>query len=45
MAGQEDRIIREEHIEEITIEQLIEDYNLKLFLTEQNYIKRYPWCL
>jgi DNA gyrase subunit A len=35
-------IIREEHIEEITIEQLIEDYNLKLFLTEQNYIKKIP---
>jgi DNA gyrase subunit A len=35
-------IIQEEHIEEITIEHLIEDYNLKLFLTEQNYIKKIP---
>ena len=35
-------IIREEHIEEITHEHLIEDYNLKLFLTEQNYLKKIP---
>lgn len=33
-------IIHEEHIEEITTEHLIEDYNLKLFLTEQNYLKK-----
>lgn len=33
-------IIREEHIEEITTENLIEDYNLKIFLTEQNYLKK-----
>lgn len=35
-------IIYEEFIEEITEEHLIEDYNLKLFLTEQNYIKKIP---
>ena len=33
-------IISEEHIEEITTEHLIEDYNLKLFLTEHNYLKK-----
>lgn len=33
-------IIKEEHIEEITTETLIEDYNLKIFLTEQNYLKK-----
>jgi len=33
-------IIHEEHIEEITNENLIEDYNLKIFLTEQNYLKK-----
>lgn len=33
-------IIHEEHIEEITSEHLIEDYNLKIFLTEQNYLKK-----
>lgn len=35
-------IISEEHIEEITQEHMIEDYNLKLFLTEQNYLKKIP---
>ena len=35
-------IIGEEHIEEITNEHLIEDYNLKLFLTEHNYLKKVP---
>lgn len=35
-------IINEEHIEEITPEHLIEDYNLKLFLTEHNYLKKVP---
>ncbi|MCX8131115.1 MAG: DNA topoisomerase (ATP-hydrolyzing) subunit A [Clostridia bacterium] len=35
-------IIQEEHIEEITHEHLIEDYNLKLFLTEHNYLKKIP---
>jgi len=35
-------IIQEEHIEEITDEHLIEDYNLRLFLTEQNYLKKIP---
>lgn len=33
-------IILEMHVEEITEEHLIEDYNLKLFLTEQNYLKK-----
>jgi DNA gyrase subunit A len=33
-------IILDEHVEEITDEHLIEDYNLKLFLTEQNYLKK-----
>lgn len=35
-------IIHEEHIEEITHEHLIEDYNLKLFLTDHNYLKKIP---
>ncbi len=35
-------IIHEEHIEEITHENLIEDYNLKLFLTKENYLKKIP---
>ncbi|HEY8350542.1 MAG TPA: DNA topoisomerase (ATP-hydrolyzing) subunit A [Clostridia bacterium] len=35
-------IICETSIEEITQEHMIEDYNLKLFLTEQNYIKKIP---
>lgn len=35
-------IIQEEHVEEITNEHLIEDYNLRLFLTEQGYIKKIP---
>ncbi len=35
-------LIQIEHIETITIEHLIEDYNLKLFLTEQNYLKKVP---
>ena len=40
--GQQRRteIIHEEHVEEITSEHLIEDYNLKIFLTEQNYLKK-----
>ncbi len=33
-------IIGEEHIAQVTIEHLIEDYNLKIFLTEQNYLKK-----
>lgn len=33
-------IIHEQHVEEITTEHLIEDYNLKIFLTEQNYLKK-----
>ena len=35
-------IILDTHIEEITEELMIEDYNLKLFLTEQNYLKKIP---
>lgn len=35
-------ILHEEHVEEITIEHFIEDYNLKLFLTEHNYLKKIP---
>ncbi len=35
-------IIHEAHIEEITHEHLIEDYNLKLFLTDHNYLKKIP---
>src|SRR5690554_294506 len=33
-------IVNEDQIEEITIEHLIEDYNLKLFLTKENYLKK-----
>jgi DNA gyrase subunit A len=35
-------IISENEVEEIDEEHLIEDYNLKLFLTKQNYIKKIP---
>lgn len=35
-------ILHEEHVEEITIEHFIEDYNLKLFLTDHNYLKKIP---
>ncbi|HOQ07623.1 MAG TPA: DNA topoisomerase (ATP-hydrolyzing) subunit A [Clostridiales bacterium] len=35
-------IISDTSIEEITQEHMIEDYNLRLFLTEQNYIKKIP---
>ncbi len=35
-------LIQIDHIETITIEHLIEDYNLKLFFTEQNYLKKVP---
>lgn len=35
-------IIHEQHIEEVTTETLIEDYNLKIFLTEHNYLKKIP---
>jgi DNA gyrase subunit A len=35
-------IIQDDMIEEITEEHLIEDYNLKIFLTEQNYLKKIP---
>lgn len=33
-------IISDEHVEEITTDNLIEDYNVKLFLTDQGYIKK-----
>jgi DNA gyrase subunit A len=35
-------IIHEQYIEIITEEHFIEDYNLKLFLTEHNYLKKVP---
>ncbi|MDQ2086313.1 DNA topoisomerase (ATP-hydrolyzing) subunit A [Herbivorax sp. ANBcel31] len=35
-------IIHEEHVEEITHEHLIEDYNLRMFLTKHNYLKKIP---
>jgi len=35
-------IIHEEQVEKVTTEHLIEDYNLKIFLTEQNYLKKIP---
>lgn len=35
-------IIQEEVIEEIKQEDFIEDYNLKLFLTQHNYLKKIP---
>ena len=34
------QIIGEEDIEEVVEESFVEDYNLKLFLTEQNYLKK-----
>lgn len=36
------QIIEERHIEEITQEDLIEDYNVKLFLTKEGYLKKIP---
>ena len=33
-------LINEDQVEEITVEHLIEDYNLKLFLTKENYLKK-----
>ena len=35
-------IISDEQVEEITTEHFIEDYNLKVFLTEHNYLKKIP---
>ena len=35
-------IILDSHVEEITEDLMIEDYNLKLFFTEQNYLKKIP---
>jgi len=35
-------IISEEHVEEVSQDHFIEDYNLKLFLTKQNYLKKIP---
>lgn len=42
--GQDRRteIIQEDRVKEITKEHLIEDYNLRLFLTEHNYLKKVP---
>ncbi len=34
------QIMLEKHVEVITEENMIDDYNLKLFLTEQNYLKK-----
>ncbi|MEN8907243.1 MAG: DNA topoisomerase (ATP-hydrolyzing) subunit A [Clostridiales bacterium] len=36
------KIIKEENIEEITQEHFIDDYKLKLFFTEHNYLKKIP---
>ncbi len=35
-------VLHEDNIEEITHEILIEDYNVKLFLTQQGYLKKIP---
>lgn len=35
-------IINEKHVEVITEEVLIEDYNVKIFLTKQGYLKKIP---
>ncbi len=35
-------IIRDELVEEITEQHLIEDYNLRLFLTDHSYLKKIP---
>jgi DNA gyrase subunit A len=35
-------LLHEEHVEEITEEHLIDDYNVKLFLTRQGYLKKIP---
>lgn len=35
-------IIQDEEIEEITEQHLIEDYNLRLFLTDHSYLKKIP---
>ncbi|HEY8345649.1 MAG TPA: DNA topoisomerase (ATP-hydrolyzing) subunit A [Bacillota bacterium] len=34
------QLISEEQVEEITVEHLIDDFNLKLFLTKENYLKK-----
>lgn len=36
------QIVHGDMIEEITHEHLVEDYNLKIFLTAQNYLKKIP---
>ena len=36
------QIIDKDDIEELTKEHLIEDYNLKIFLTQHNYLKKIP---
>lgn len=33
-------LISEDQVEEITVEHLIDDFNLKLFLTKENYLKK-----
>jgi len=40
--GQERRteIISDKHVEEVTLDHLIEDYNVRLFLTDHGYIKK-----
>lgn len=35
-------MLQEAHVEEITEEHLIEDYNVKIFLTRQGYLKKIP---
>ncbi len=35
-------MLRGEHVEEITEEHLIDDYNVRLFLTRQGYLKKIP---
>lgn len=35
-------ILQDEHVEQITDDHLIEDYNLKLFLTAHGYLKKVP---
>lgn len=35
-------IIEEKHIEVVTVENLIEDYNVKFFITSENYLKKIP---
>jgi len=41
-ADRKSEIISEDEVERITEEKLIEDYNVKLFLTREGYIKKIP---